>query len=666
MIKRISVSISIRWILIVMVLLKLVLISKEEIHAYFLPHDDLWQIWAADRFCWLGHYTWDKLLHLPIYPLFIKLVNLTGLPLRIGSELIYCAAACCLCLSLRRLGFGFLLTTLAAAAIIFQPASFQIPNRAGAEILLAPLLMFALAGSLSWWSTRHSPFAWNQTLWTGICWALAWNVRKESILLLGLLGIIALCLVIADHKTGIREIGRRLATGVLFPLFMSLALSAGISTLNYAKWGLYTTSILTSTGFKAAYSALQSIPPSCPRQFIGVPVESREKAYGVSAQFAKLRPHLEGRIGANWAYISKTTFTDPIGMTGLNAREIASGWFYWALHDAVVASGNGKTPAEENLFLQSVADEIQKAQKKGLLERRWVPVAMIEPNWRLWLPSLPSSLLSVSSLFMKSYVTPVFVYDDGSASDVSWMFDETANRRTTLTRPRDGIISGWMLAEHGKIRSLSLRSPEGTVAETGPSVMRPDITLLEKTGFSLKFPANLQGLKANGLLRVDLEDKTGVDIPISEISTRHILTRNTGSSVVNIGFDSMDLPAPANAWTKHLQSLWESIYLEVSFWAVWLLVLSVPALLWIYVRERTLPAFAVAFVLFGSIVAVRIVFFALLDATSWPAANQPRYVYPVMPLFAALLVTSLAIVLYAAKDIFHMISIFNTKRCQVS
>ena len=66
----------------------------------------------------------------------------------------------------------------------------------------------------------------------------------------------------------------------------------------------------------------------------GVPVESREKAYASSAQFSKLSPHLEVRSGANWVHISKTIFTDPIGMVGLNEREIASDWFYWALHDS--------------------------------------------------------------------------------------------------------------------------------------------------------------------------------------------------------------------------------------------------------------------------------------------------------------------------------------------
>jgi len=542
-----------RWSLLGFVALKLVLVSSEEIHAFLLPHDDLWHIRAAARAYWSGEYSWDTLLHLPVYPLFVQLVNLTGLPLRVGTELVYCVAACSLALALWRLGTGAFWALAAALATIFQPASFQMPNRVGAEVLLAALLMFALAGSLNWWSRRGDKSCWRQILEASLWWALAWNVRKESILLLGVLGCFGLCILLADRKEGLRTVGRRMLSGVGAPLFLSLAMASGIAAANHARWGLSATSILTSPGYKAAYRALQSIPPEHPLRFISVPVEVRNKAYEASPRFAKLRPHFEGDIGKSWAGISKSSFTDPIGMTGLDEMEIANGWFYWALHDAVVASGHGKTPAQENEHLQKVADQIRKAQKKGLLGYRWVPVAMLEPDWRLWLPGLPGSLQSVSGFLTTPSLLPWMVYDDPAAGQIRDIFDQVANRRSSLTSPRKEI-SG-----------------------------------------------------------------------------------------------EADMTEPYTPWTKMVQFWWEGIYLAAAGWAGWALLLVIPAWAWMAFRGVGLPAYSVAVVVLGAAVAGRIAFFALLDATAWPA--QPRYLYPVMPVYGALLVLAIATVVRAAEEL---------------
>lgn len=541
------------WSLLGLVVLKLALVSSEEIQAFLLPHDDLWHIRAAGRLYWFGDYSWDTLLHLPVYPLFIELVSWSGLPLRVGTELVYCLGACALVLALWRLGVGTFWALAAALATIFQPASFQTPNRAGAEVLLAALLMWALAGSLTWWSRRGERLGWIQMIATGLWWALAWNVRKESILLAGVLGCFGLCILLADRQEGLRTVGKRMLVGVGAPLFLSLALASGIAAANHARWGLFATSILTAPGYKAAYKALQSIPPQRPLRFISVPVEVRDMAYEASPRFAKLRPYLEGDVGKSWAGISKSSFTDPIGMTGLDEREIANGWFYWALHDAVVAAGYGKTPAQENEYLQKVADQIRKAQKKGLLGYRWVPVAMLEPDGRLWLPGLPGSMRSVAGFLTAPSVLPGMVYDDPGSGPVRELFDQVAHRRKSLTSPS------------------------------------------EKNSFD-----------------------------------------HRGSAA----------PVP---WTKPVQVWWQGIYLAAAGWAAWALVLLVPAWAWMIARGGGLPAYSVAVVLFGSLVAARIAFFALLDATAWPA--QPRYLYPVMPVYGALLVLAVATVVQAANEI---------------
>ena len=81
------------WLLICLVIGKLILMSQNEILASYSPHDDLWQIRAAGRAYWGGDYSPDKLYHLPVFPIFIAIVRLFGLPLRLAFEIVYCGAA---------------------------------------------------------------------------------------------------------------------------------------------------------------------------------------------------------------------------------------------------------------------------------------------------------------------------------------------------------------------------------------------------------------------------------------------------------------------------------------------------------------------------------------------------------------------------------------------
>lgn len=73
--------------------LKLLLVSQEEVIARNQPFDDLWQIMAASRGYWFGSgYNVMTFVHLPVYPLWIDLVYFTGIPLRIASELLFLGA----------------------------------------------------------------------------------------------------------------------------------------------------------------------------------------------------------------------------------------------------------------------------------------------------------------------------------------------------------------------------------------------------------------------------------------------------------------------------------------------------------------------------------------------------------------------------------------------
>src|SRR5260370_4556917 len=68
-------------------LVKLLLVSGDEIVASYTPNDDLWYLHSAKEWYWLGAYSDAPFLappfiRLPIYPLFIALTKLLRFSLR--------------------------------------------------------------------------------------------------------------------------------------------------------------------------------------------------------------------------------------------------------------------------------------------------------------------------------------------------------------------------------------------------------------------------------------------------------------------------------------------------------------------------------------------------------------------------------------------------------
>src|SRR5262249_53312538 len=136
---------SFRSALILFGLFKLLLISKQDIVAFDRPHDDYWQIMSSGHWYWGAPYDQWTLIHLPVYPLFVALTRLTGLPLRLAIELVYLGGAAMLAISLGRLALPRWLQVVAFALIAFHPDSYGIFDYAFAETLYTVLMLFFVA-----------------------------------------------------------------------------------------------------------------------------------------------------------------------------------------------------------------------------------------------------------------------------------------------------------------------------------------------------------------------------------------------------------------------------------------------------------------------------------------------------------------------------------------
>jgi hypothetical protein len=651
--------------LFAVVICKLALVSHEEILAFNLPHDDLWQIRAADRWVWSGGYHWDTLIHDPLYPLFICLFNAFGIPLRLATDALLCGASCLLARALWQTGYSSVTVGLAAFAAMFHPASFQLPNRAGAEVFLAPFLLGAVSTSLVWWNQRDGTLVWRQALHAAFWWAIAWNLRSESILIAGSIGFFAVIIALQDRQGGLRLVAKRVFLGAVLPASFAIALSGAIKTTNYFCWHLYARSILTAPGFESAYKALQSIPPPEVLPHVHVTAAARAQAYAVSPTFSELRPHLEGPTGAGWANTARPYFMGWLGpkCPPLGTYEIPAGFFHWALHDAAIAAGHGATPHEEDHFLRKVAAEIRRAQNDGRLGHRTVFMPYLDPNWKEWSSRLPRSFRLVSTNLFYPFSLQHSKQDPAANDLCGSIFDRVANRRTQLVAPAEGAIQGWITSPDALVISIRLVSSDNrSIGFTQPSSMRSDVDPKRLSGFSLRVTSSDPTEWATTRLHVEDDHNLFFDIPVAKLVQGQVATINQGNSKVYIGVDLLTAPRFDNPWTWRVQSVFESAYFLVTRYAAWALLLLPFFFILLFSPAR--GHFAALIALLAMTVLARVVFFAILDASAWNG-DQPRYTYAVMPLFGILLVVLWAHVAGFVMSIFSGLTAPSSKKADV-
>lgn len=422
------------WLLcwfVLLIAVKLILSSEEEMFGVFLPHDDLWQVWAAKRWYWGGGYGANYLYRLPLYPLFIKLVSLTGFPLRIVLELFYSLSSVFLCATLRKVGVPSVIAGVLALVTIFQPYSFQLLSRFQPEVFLAPLIMLALAYSIRWWFLRKTENALKPALLAALFWALAWNTRAEALALLPIFFVLGVGVLIIDCSASLGIRWRRIFLGLILPLAACIGVNLTICSINYLRWGLFADSILTAPGYLAAYKALQAIRPSQPIPYVPISYEARKAACSVSPTFALVETQLESERSQGWNKMSKA-WTDSMGIHPVDPSEICAGLFFWALYDAAASGGYADKPKKGDLFLQQIAKEINTAFKQGQLSKRFVLFTMVDPNTLGWLQRYPKGLKNVYHTFI-SFSQPITPFADQKelSEEVKKEIDILANRRAS-------------------------------------------------------------------------------------------------------------------------------------------------------------------------------------------------------------------------------------------
>jgi len=358
------------------------------------PHDDLWQVRKASDVLSFAGIKYDSMYHLPVYPAFLKCASLTGIPLRLVVECMYITSIYYIGYVLTVLGINPATVFIGILLSLFSPYSFQLPNKFGAEIFLGIMTIYACAFSINTWIYRQEKFRFIiYTLLSSVFWAIAWNTRKESIVLAPFFFVFTMIIWI-NKSDNITFKKRIILFCALIPVLAAILLKLLICEINYFRYGLFATTSITASGFQSTYKTLQSIDVEEKLSYIPITYSARKLAYDISPTFKLLESTLESNRGAMWAKISRE-FTDSKGMNNIATNEISSGWIYWAIYEAAIYSGCANTPKTADDLFSKINLELKNATKSNQYKSRAVYISMLNPDYISWISRLPKSLTKV-------------------------------------------------------------------------------------------------------------------------------------------------------------------------------------------------------------------------------------------------------------------------------
>ncbi len=349
------------------------------------PHDDFLFITLAESLLegrWLGPY--NQLTHAKgvAYPVFLALNQLAGWPLKLTEHVLYLGAALFFCLMLGRVLAARWVTVVAFMLLAFIPTPWSpvVGGRVVREGLYISLVLLVLSLALRCY-VEPDGTSMAQALrkhrvslcLLGLLGGVFWLTREEGVWFLPSIAILAVYGLVIRARQGWST--RAAMAYVGLPFVLALIPIQTVNALNYLHYGVFRHNDFHSSDFVAAYGALSRIRHDGWQRYVVFPRDARERAYRFSAAARELEPYLEGDLGRAWRAIGcAQTRTDP-------CPEILSGWFIWALRDAVQAAGHYQTAPKAAAFYQQLAAQINAACDRSpgeCLPRRQTLV----PPWR--------------------------------------------------------------------------------------------------------------------------------------------------------------------------------------------------------------------------------------------------------------------------------------------
>lgn len=589
---------------------------------------------------WLGRYDNGTLAKGMFYPLFIAVSFLVNIPLKVAEHGFYLAVSAWLSRFIARRSESNLLGLATFVLLALNPvmwAAFMARVvREGIYVTLTLLLLGLCAATL--FRGRDEPLRRRVlcSAATGLAAGCFWLTREEGP---WIIPSIATCLAVAALAAP-RSAPGAAGTGaardralswlvLLLPALAAFMATVGaVKAMNWRHYGVFDANEFHASSFQRGYGALARIRHEHWQRFVVFPADARRKAYAHSAAARELEPFLDGASGARWKAIGcEQTQTAP-------CPEILSGWFMWALRDAVAQAGHYRSAQAAAAFYERLAEEIDSACRAGRIDCLPARSTLAPPFRSEYLHDMWAPGRQLASYVFRMGEGGVGSVPSSGSSDQLAMFAGITGGRLSPA-PVPAVITGW-IASAEPLRELTLVDREGRpVPNSVEYLPSPDVAKVFPSMATVRFRLTSRCLPTDCLLRAGHRGHS-VDARIQPGSI-------PGDDGLQGYLDSIsEFPEPRLVARR--QDLQQAIAGAIARAYAWLFpglsLVAAAGLLAAFVRPSWRQRHAALVALAAAClvaVLVRIALLAYLDATSIPSANG-SYAMPVSPLLVVFVV----------------------------
>jgi hypothetical protein len=617
----------------------------------FSPHDDMLFIKLGGYLSegkWLGPYDQFALMKGPGYPAFLAIANWLGISIAIAHALFHCVATAFFVAVCQRFIKSHVLSALHFALLLWSPILltvilmrvFRDAIYTDQVLLFLALFMLLLFGAPD--ARRRITFG----IASGLALGWLWLTREEGVWLLPGLAILVAGAFMRDFRVGRL---RAFATGLAILAVTYGATQIAFSTANLIAYRKFISVDFKERNFQRALGAIHSVTSGETRHYVSATRATRDQIYRVSPSFASLSRYLDVPVDQGWAMISCSAVPTMCG-------EIGSGWFMWALRDAVQAVGHYASPRRASAFYGQVADEITAACARGDLKcnPQLVP-EMPQVTWSDFaiLPDL--YIESLNYLLMLN--PPLQLGSSFGGHETQFQsilrflnYPLYAKRDGEGPRPNYYEISGWYVKSASEWFSASVKDAAGPVGELRVERRAsPDLAVLFPGAIAQRFTLTTH-CGDDCILRLDTPDGA-LEKRLGEFRERPVFSTPVGAGKFYV--ESVDVQLDPNSATslagKVALSIREFVLRSYKFALVPVLALGLAGFLasLLFLKKAVTNGCFVIALTFWTLVFVRLTVLVLITATSMPSLHG-SYHGPACALLVSASVLSIAAFLQLA------------------
>lgn len=332
---------------------------------------------------WLGVYGKKTLIKGCMFPVFMAGMRWLGLNYSNAMLLLYIISCLVFCMAINKFiqndKFVFLLYII----LLFNPASmnynsYQYIYRnaiSPAQVLLIFGSFLALYYEICV-QTRYEKRIPQRLFWavlSGVSLIFFMYSREDSIWIMPFviaIFLIAMILVLLKIKIVAHN---KIVSNILILFVPFLLLAMGkftISSINNYYYGIRVTNEFSDTAFADCVRAIYSVKDNEDIKRVTNSRVKMHKLYEISPALSSISANLEQALDTWTLYDSNP-----------NVGEVENGWFIFALRNAVDAAGYYSSPQSANDFYATVAEEINEAASRGLVETQATMPSALMPPW---------------------------------------------------------------------------------------------------------------------------------------------------------------------------------------------------------------------------------------------------------------------------------------------